>query len=77
MVTKSPIEPDEQAIMALQRFSTGADVHETNGLIYIYRLHCAVGNIRYADEAKRTMYRRARELGACRLLGLVPRKIGR
>jgi hypothetical protein len=30
MVTKSPIEPDEQAIMALQRFSTGADVHETN-----------------------------------------------
>jgi hypothetical protein len=62
MVTKSPIEPDEQAIMALQRFSTGADVHETNGFIYSYRLHCAVGNVRGAGEAKRTMYRRAREL---------------
>jgi hypothetical protein len=38
MATKSTIEPDEQAIMALQRFSAGA------------------------GEAKRTMYRRAREL---------------
>jgi len=62
MVTKSPIEPDEQAIMALQRFSTGADAHETNGHIYTYRLHCAVGNIGDAGGAKRTMYRRAREL---------------
>jgi hypothetical protein len=62
MVTKSPIEPDEQAIMALQRFTTGADVHENNGLIYNYRLHCAAGNIGDAGEAKRTMYRRAREL---------------
>jgi len=62
MVAKSPIEPDEQAIMALQRFSTGADVHETNGLTYTYRLHYAVGNIGDAGEAKRTMYRRTREL---------------
>jgi len=62
MVTKSPIELDEQAIMALPRFNTGADVHETNGHIYTYLLHCAVGNIGDAGEAKRTMYRRAREL---------------
>jgi hypothetical protein len=62
MVTKSPIEPDEQAIMALQRFGTGADVHETNGFTYSYRLHCAFGNVENAGEAKRTMYRRAREL---------------
>jgi hypothetical protein len=62
MVTKSPIEPDEQAIMALQRFSSGPDVHDTNGLIYTYRLHCAIGNIGDAGEAKWTMYRRAREL---------------
>jgi hypothetical protein len=62
MLTKLPIEPDEQAIMALQRFSTGADVHESNELIYTYRLHCAVGNIGDAGEAKRTMYRRARLL---------------
>jgi hypothetical protein len=61
MVAKSPTESDEQAIMALQRFSTRADVHGTNGLIYTYRLHCAVGNIG-AGEAKQTMYRRAREL---------------
>jgi hypothetical protein len=62
MLTKLPIEPDEQAIMALQRYATGADVHETNGLISTYRLHCAVGNIGGAGEAKRDMYRRAREL---------------
>ena len=62
MVTKSPIEPDEQAIMALQHFSTGAGVHATNGLIYNYRLHCAFGNIGDAGEATRTTYRRAREL---------------
>jgi len=61
MLTKSSIEPDQQAIMALQR-EYRADVHETNGLIYTYRLHCAVGNIGDAGEAKRTMYRRAREL---------------
>lgn len=42
--------------------STGADMHETNGPIYSYRLHCAFGNIGDAGEAKRTMYRRAREL---------------
>jgi hypothetical protein len=62
MITKSPIEPDELAILALQRFSTGADVHETNGLIYSYRRHCAFGNVGDAGEAKRTMYRRASEL---------------
>ncbi len=62
MLSKSPIEPDEQAIMALQRFATGADVRETNGLIYTYRLHCAAGNTGSADEAKRNLYRRAREL---------------
>jgi hypothetical protein len=62
METKSPIQPDEQAIMALQHFTTGAEVHETNGLIYSYRLHCSAGNIGDAREAKRTMYRRAREL---------------
>jgi hypothetical protein len=61
MITKSPIEPDELAILALQRFSTGADVHESNGLIYSYRLHCAFGNVGDAG-AKWTMYRRAREL---------------
>ena len=59
---KSPIEPDEQAIMALQHLTTGADVHETNGLIYTHRLHCAAGNIGGAGEAKRNMYLRAREL---------------
>jgi len=48
--------------MALQRFATGADVRETNGLIYTYRLHCAAGNTGSADEAKRNLYRRAREL---------------
>ena len=62
MITKSPFEPDDQAILALKRVSTGADVHETNGLIHIYRLYCAVGNVEGADEAKRNMYRRAREL---------------
>jgi hypothetical protein len=62
MLMKSRIEPDEQAIMALQRFATGADVRRTNGLIYTYRLHCAVGNSEGAGEAKRNMYRRAREL---------------
>jgi len=48
--------------MALKRFSTGADVHETHGLIYTYRLHCAIGNTGDAGEAKRTMYRRTSEL---------------
>jgi hypothetical protein len=62
MLTNSRIEPDEEAIMALQRFTTGADVHETNGLIQTYRLHCAAGNIREAGEAKRNMYHRTREL---------------
>ena len=62
MVTKLPIEPDQQTIMALQRVSTGADVHETNGLIYTYRLHCAAGDIGGAEESKRNMYRRARQL---------------
>ena len=62
MLTKSPIQPDEQAIVALQRLTTGADVHETNGLIHTYRLHCAAGNMGGAGEAKRNMYRRAREL---------------
>jgi hypothetical protein len=62
MLTKSPIEPDEQAIMALQRFSTGADAHETNGLIQTYRLQCASGNIGGAVETKRNMYHRARKL---------------
>lgn len=57
-----PIAPDEQAIMALQRVSTGADVHETNGLIHAYRLHCTIGNIGGAEKAKRSMYRRARQL---------------
>ena len=60
MLTKSTIEPDEQANMALQRFTTGADVHETNGLIQAYRLHCAAGNIGGADEAR--LNHRAREL---------------
>jgi hypothetical protein len=62
MLTNSRIEPDEQAIMALRRFTTGADVHENNVLIHAYRLHCAAGNIRGAGEAKRNMYHRAREL---------------
>lgn len=62
MITKSPIEPDQQAIMALQRASTGAEVHETNGLIYTYRLYCGVGDIDGANEAKRKMYRRTRKL---------------
>lgn len=62
METKSPIEPDEQAIMTWRHFSRGADVHETNGLIYGYRLHCAVANIGDGGEAKRTTYRRVREL---------------
>ena len=61
MLTKSPIEPDEQAIMALQRLTTGADVRETNGLIDTYRLYCAAGNIGSAGEAKLNMYRRARD----------------
>ena len=58
----TPIEPDQQAIMALRRVSTGADVHDTNELIHIYCLNCAVGKAAGADEAKRNMYRRAREL---------------
>jgi hypothetical protein len=62
MVTKSTIEPDEHAIMALQPFRKGADVHDTNRLMYSYRLHCAFGNIGEAGEAAWTIYRRARQL---------------
>ena len=68
-IAQSPIEPDQQAIMALQRVSTGAEIHETNGLIYTYRLYCGVGDIHGADEAKRKMYRRARKLIRCRETG--------
>ncbi len=31
------VEPDEQAIMALERVSTGADIHDTRNLIQTYR----------------------------------------
>lgn len=59
---ETEIVSDEQAIMALQRVSTGADVHETNSLILAYRLYCLAGHSEGAEQAKRNMYRRTRQL---------------
>lgn len=57
------IPVDEQAVMALQRVSTGADVHESNGLICTYKAACLGGIQETADATKRKMYERAMKLG--------------
>lgn len=48
------IEPDQQAIMALQRVS-GPHVHRANGLIQVYTDACYLGEVEMAEAAKREM----------------------
>jgi hypothetical protein len=57
-VTDYKIEPDERAILALQRVA-GARVHEANGTIHTYKLACCVGDEARAEAAKREMWRLA------------------
>jgi hypothetical protein len=49
----NPIKPNEQAILALHRVSTGSSGRDTNTLTHIYRLHCAIGNFAMEQEAER------------------------
>jgi hypothetical protein len=60
----NPIEPNEQAILALHRVSTGSSVHDTNGLIHTYRMCCFLGDPEMVRKAEREMYERACKLGA-------------
>lgn len=55
----TPIPVDEQAILALQKVSTGADIHDTNMLIGNYKSFCHDGRQEWADKYKRAMYERA------------------
>ena len=48
------IEPDQQAILALERVS-GAHVHWANGLIHAYRNACYMGEVEIAETTKRDM----------------------
>jgi hypothetical protein len=57
------IKPNEQAILALHRVSTGSSVQDTNTLTHVYRLHCAIGNFAMEQEAERETCR-ARLLAA-------------
>ncbi len=57
-----PIPRDDQAIMALQKVSTGADVHDTNALISSYKSSCDAGRQSSAETFKRRMYERAIKL---------------
>jgi hypothetical protein len=57
--SRTPIQTNEQAILALQRVSTGSSVHHTNGLIHLYRLCCSTGDIETAQQAEREMYQLA------------------
>jgi hypothetical protein len=61
---RNPIEPNEQAILALHRVSTGSSVHDTNGLIHTYRLCCLLGDPDMVQQAEREMYRLACSLAA-------------
>lgn len=56
------IQVDEQAILALQRVTTGADIHDSTALICNYRGWCRLGNAAEADKAKARMAVRAIEL---------------
>lgn len=56
------IPVDEQAVLALIRVSTGADVHDTNALIGSYKSCCYEGRQLGADKFKRAMYERAIKL---------------
>ena len=67
MSVDNPIQPNEQAILALQLVSTGSSVHDTNGLIHTYRLCCALGDPEMVQQAEREMYQRARKLAALRV----------
>jgi hypothetical protein len=57
------IMPDEQAILALERVTTGANVHGSKQLINVYKDWCSLGNTEEADKAKRAMWERALDLG--------------
>jgi hypothetical protein len=56
---RQPIEPNEQAILALHRVSAGSSVHDVNGLIHTYRLWCALGDPEKVQQAEREMYQHA------------------
>lgn len=58
-----PIPVDEQAILALERVSTGADIHDTNALVSTYISWCKDGRQKPAEDCKRKMYLRAIRLG--------------
>jgi hypothetical protein len=64
-----PIPVDEQAILALTRVTTGADVHDSNALIGTYKNYCQSGRQKGADRVKQRMYERAIMLGKRRELG--------
>src|SRR5262245_6000493 len=48
------IEPDQQAILALERVS-GAHVHQATGLIQAYINACYLGEVEMAEAVKRDM----------------------
>lgn len=48
------IEPNQQAILALERVS-GGHVHRANGLIQVYTNACYLGEVEMAEAAKRDM----------------------
>jgi hypothetical protein len=48
------MEPDQQAILALERLS-GAHVHRAKGLIQAYTDACYLGEVEKAEAAKRDM----------------------
>jgi hypothetical protein len=51
---REKIEPDQQAILALQRVS-GAHIHLSNGLIHAYTNACYMGEAEMAEAVKRRM----------------------
>lgn len=57
------IELDQSAILALERVSTGADIHDTNALISHYKSCAMAGRVKGTERAKREMYERAIRLG--------------
>lgn len=68
------IEPDEQAILALTRATTGAAVHDSNNLILLYRHQCALGD---AEKAAKTKYAILLRTLALRLMQQSRRSFGR
>lgn len=56
-MSSSPIVPDQNALVAIERIITGANAHEARGLISVYTHWCYLGDEGEVVKAKMAMTR--------------------